>query len=300
MRLAIGEGDPQSYTLVKYVRYPNRLSQGMFSDGMLKRHAIERTLEAFDDVRSIIGGYHIDTLRVVSTSVLRTAKNARQFVDLVRQKTGFHVEIIAGTDEAMLIHTGAVNGIDVAGRLAFVVDIGGGSTELSVGDRESIQVALAVETGAVRLREAFLHHDPPTRRELAAVVSSVEGDFKDTFVKIRTLRPDIQIGVPGNIGTIYNMLKPSDGLALEDLRTFYGKLSAMTIGQIRSLTSLEEDKADILLPGLMILLRIMESLGMGRCYLSSKGLLHGMLISLLGGRRIDFSDKRLKFFKSEN
>lgn len=282
MRLAIGEGSADRYTLAKYIRYPNRLSQGMFSDGMLKQHAMERTLEAFDDIRSLLDGYRIDMLRLVATSVLRTAKNARQFVELVRGRTGFDVEIISGTEEARLIHTGAVDGIDVGSRLAFVVDIGGGSTELSVGDRDGIRAALSVETGAVRLREGFLHHDPPMRDELDAVLSSIDSSFKGTFERIRALRPDIQIGVPGNIGTIYNTLKPADGLAIEDLKIFYGELSAMSIGQIKSLTGLEADKADILLPGLMILIRIMDSLNTGRCYLSQKGLLHGLLISLLG------------------
>ncbi len=281
MRLAIGQGSPSQYTLLKYIRYPNRLSQGMFSDGMLKQPAIKRTLDGIEDIKSILDAFHVDTFRMISTSVLRTAKNASQFVDLVRQKTGFNIEVISGTEEARFIHVGAVHGIDIDDKVSFVVDIGGGSTELSVGDRKNIQFAVSVESGAVRLRENFIQSDPPASGELNDIISAIDHDFQDTFTEISRLKPDIQIGVPGNIGTIYNTLKPVDGLTRESLKAFYKKLSAMTVEQIKSLTGLEEDKADILLPGLMILIRIMESVNINRCYLSQKGLLHGMMIHLL-------------------
>ncbi len=284
MRLAIGRGRAEQYELVKYVRYPNRLSEGMFADGMLKQPAISRTLKALIEIKSIIESYRIDKLRLISTSVLRTAKNAQYFTGIVREKTGFGMEIISGDEEARLIHTGAVNGIDIGNKKAFIIDIGGGSTELSVGSSSEIELAVSIESGAVRLKEQFIHHDPPSDAELGAVNGAIDSDFRNILQRVSSLKPQIQVGVPGNIGTIYNTLKPANGLAIDDLKAFYKKLLVLGIEEIRSFTELEIDKADILLPGLMILIKIMDATGMNNCRISRKGLLHGMIINLFSAR----------------
>ncbi len=280
MRLAIGKGQALRYDLLHYVRYPNRLSEGMFADGMLQREPVERTLHALSGIQEALRAYRIDALRLISTSVLRTAKNADYFLDLVRKRTGFSIEIISGSEEARLIHSGAVHGIDTAGKRALVIDIGGGSTELSVGDTGTIEYAVSIESGAVRLKERFLHHDPPLPEELEAAGKAIDEDFSGVLRRVRGFRPQLQVGVPGNIGTIYMTLKPVSGLMLKDLGLFYGKLRLLTVNGIREFTGLDTDKADILLPGLMILMRIMDETGLENCYVSQKGLLHGLIIDL--------------------
>jgi exopolyphosphatase/guanosine-5'-triphosphate,3'-diphosphate pyrophosphatase len=280
MRLAIGQGTASHYELLKYVRYPNRLSEGMFADGMLKQPAIERTLNGLLEINSIIRAYSIDRLRLISTSVLRTAENSDYFLNLVKKKTEFDIEIISGSEEARLIHIGAVNGIAIDGKKAFVIDIGGGSTELSVGDANNIELAVSIENGAVRLKERFMHHDPPSEEELKAIHKAVDDDFNEVLKRVHSLKPQIQIGVPGNVGTIYNTIRPSNGLKMGDLKVFYNKLCMLKVNEIKNMTGLEGDKADILLPGLMILMKIMDAAGMNNCYVSQKGLLHGIIISL--------------------
>ena len=280
MRLAIGQGTARHYDLLKYLRYPNRLSEGMFADGMLKQPAVERTLNGLLEIQSIVSAYRIDRLRLISTSVLRTAKNADYFLHLVEEKTGFTIEVISGNEEARLIHTGAVNGIAIGGKRALVIDIGGGSTELSVGGTDTIELAVSVENGAVRLKERFIAHDPPSAKELQAIRRAIDDDFNGILQQIGALKPQVQIGVPGNIGTIYNAVKPLDGLRREDLRRFYDTLYPLKVDGIKNLTGLEGDKADILLPGLMILMKIMDATAMENCYVSQKGLLHGIMINL--------------------
>ncbi len=280
MRLAVGQGTASHYELLKYVRYPNRLSEGMFADGMLKQPAIERTLNGLLEINSTIRAYSIDRLRLISTSVLRTAENSDYFLNLVKKKTGFDIEIISGSEEARLIHIGAVNGIAIDGKKAFVIDIGGGSTELSVGDANNIELAVSIENGAVRLKERFMRHDPPSEEELKAIHKAIDDDFNEILKRVHGLRPQIQVGVPGNVGTIYNTIKPSNGLRMGDLTAFYNKLCMLKVDEIKNMTGLEGDKADILLPGLMILMKIMDAAGMNNCYVSQKGLLHGVIINL--------------------
>lgn len=284
MRLAIGSGTAEQYELVEYVRYPNRLSEGMFADNMLKQPAMRRTLDALLEIRAILKSYKVDKLKLISTSVLRTARNAAYFTGMAREETGFSIEILPGDEEARLIHIGAVNGIDTDGMKVFITDIGGGSTELSVGTRSDIEFAVSVESGAVRLKERFIHHDPPLPAELEAVNDAIGRDFRGILGRVRDLKPQLFVGVPGNIGTIYKTLKPENGLEIGGLKTFYAQLSTMRIDGIKTLTGLEEDKADIMLPGLMILIQIMDAIGMKGCSLSSKGLLHGMIISLFSAR----------------
>ncbi len=280
MRLAVGQGQAGRYDLLHYVRFPNRLSEGMFADGMLQQQPVDRTLQALADIQAALRTFKVDALRLISTSVLRTAKNADYFVDLVRKQTGFSIEIISGSEEARLIHTGAVNGIDTGGKRAFVIDIGGGSTELSVGNADTIEFAVSIESGAVRLKEWFFHHDPPFPDELAGIQKAIDHDFAGALNQVRELKPQMQVGVPGNIGTIYNTVKPKDGLMMQDLESLYTRLTSLTVPEIKTFTGLEPDKADILLPGLMILMKIMDVTSLQRCYVSQKGLLHGLMIDL--------------------
>ncbi len=281
MRLAIGSGVAGRYEIVTYIRYPNRLSEGMFSDGMLKRPAVQRTIEALKDIRSTVDSYKPDRMRLISTSVLRSAKNARDFLDLVKKEAGLDIEIISGGEEARVIHTGAVRGIDIGDKKAFVVDIGGGSTELSVGGMEDIELAASIESGAVRLKERFIRHDPPAAGDLEDINASIAADFGDVLKKVVLLGPQILVGVPGNVGTIYNAIKPENGLTVDALREFFNKLSVLSVREIKLTTGIEIDKADILLPGLMILMKIMEATGMSDCSVSPRGLLHGIIIRLL-------------------
>jgi len=280
MRLAIGQGGASRYEIIKYIRYPNRLSEGMFADGMLKQPAIRRTLAALAEIKSILETYKVEKIRLISTSVLRTAKNARQFVTLVKEKTGFVTEILSGAEEARLIHIGAVSDIEMGDKKALIVDIGGGSTELSIGDHSGMELAVSIESGAVRLKEKFIHHDPPAVDELVGIFESVDNDFEAVFKRISGLKPDMQVGVPGNIGAIYNILKPADGLAIDSLKRFYDKLSVLRIEEIKHFTDLENDKSDVLLPGLMILIKIMDAVNITKCYLSQKGLLHGIITTM--------------------
>lgn len=280
MRLAIGQGRAGRYEIIKYIRYPNRLSEGMFADGMLKQPAIRRTLIALAEIKSILETYKVEKIRLISTSVLRTAKNAQQFVTLVKEQTGFAIEILSGAEEARLIHIGAVSDIEIGDKKALIVDIGGGSTELSVGDHIGMELAVSIESGAVRLKEKFIYHDPPAADELANIFESIDNDFAAVFKRISGLKPDIQVGVPGNIGAVYNILKPADGLAIDSLKRFYNKLSVLKIKEIKHFTDLENDKADVLLPGLMILITIMDAVNMTECYLSQKGLLHGIITTM--------------------
>ncbi len=106
-----------------------------------------------------------DSVRVVATSALRDARNSQAFLEWVRSATGWTVDIISGLEEARLIHLGLVSNLRLSGTI-LMIDLGGGSCELTVSRQEHIRETVSLPLGAVRLTNEFLSHDPPRKGEL--------------------------------------------------------------------------------------------------------------------------------------
>src|SRR5256885_674342 len=113
------------------------------------------------------------TVRVLATSALRDARNSQAFLEWVRSATGWRVEIVSGVEEARLIHLGLVSGPRVDKQPTLMIDLGGGSCELTVTQGGHIRDAVSLPLGAVRLTDEFLTHDPPRKGELKRLAGFV-------------------------------------------------------------------------------------------------------------------------------
>ena len=142
-------------------------------------------------------------MRVVATSALRDARNSRAFLEWVRSATGWKVEIISGLEEARLIHLGLVSSLRVSAATMLMVDLGGGSCELTISSHGHIRDTVSLPLGAVRLTNEFLHHDPPRKAELRRLRGFVEreiGRIADRIARVPSESRDRDFGhgsVPG-------------------------------------------------------------------------------------------------------
>ena len=142
-------------------RQVTRLGDSVFRNGFLSPEAIADTVKALRRFHRAVQHEGTDTVRVVATSAVRDARNSRAFLEWVRSATGWKVEIISGLEEARLIHLGLVSSLRVSPAATLMVDLGGGSCELTISSQGHIRDTVSLPLGAVRLTNEFL---PTIRR----------------------------------------------------------------------------------------------------------------------------------------
>src|SRR5215471_4326835 len=147
-------------------RAVTRLGEGVFRSGFLTPESMAETIKVLRRFHRATQQIVTDAVRVVATSALRDARNSQAFLEWVRSATGWRVEIISGLEEARLIHLGLVSSPRTDAATSLMIDLGGGSCELTISRRGQIRDTVSLPLGAVRLTNEFLHHDPPRKGEL--------------------------------------------------------------------------------------------------------------------------------------
>src|SRR5215470_12020070 len=148
-------------------REVTRLGEGVFRNGALSPEAMEHTVRVLRRFHKSAQSLAVDRVRVVATSATREARNASAFADWVHSSTGWDLEVISGLEEGRLIHLGVVAGMRLRASSLLLIDVGGGSCELTRSRDGHIEHMISLPLGAVRLTQEFLPHDPPKRKEVA-------------------------------------------------------------------------------------------------------------------------------------
>src|SRR5271168_343015 len=142
-------------------REVTRLGTSVFDSGLVSPDAMAATLRALKRFQRAVQAHGVDQIRVVATSATRDARNAAAFQAWVKAETGWNMEIISGLEEGRLIHQGLMAGEPGAGGRVVLVDIGGGSCEITFSEHKRIKETVSLPLGAVRLTEEFLRSNPP-------------------------------------------------------------------------------------------------------------------------------------------
>src|SRR3984893_2047557 len=170
-------------------REVTRLGESVFRSGLLSPEAIALTVKVLRRFHRAVQKAGADTLRVVATSALRDARNSRAFLEWVRSATGWRVEIISGLEEARLIHLGLTASMRVNASPVLMIDLGGGSCELTISSRGHIRETVSLPLGAVRLTNDFLHHDPPRKSEMRQLRSFIVREVGRVAGRIAGAKP---------------------------------------------------------------------------------------------------------------
>src|SRR5207237_5917339 len=178
-------------------REVTRLGEGVFRSGFLTPDSMAETVKVLRRFHRATQQVATDTVRVVATSALRDARNSQAFLELVRSATGWRVEIISGLEEARLIHLGLTSSTRVNSSPVLMIDLGGGSCELTISNKGHIRETVSLPLGAVRLTNDFMHHDPPRKSEMRQLRSFVKREVGRVAGKIAGAKHKIVIATSG-------------------------------------------------------------------------------------------------------
>lgn len=275
-------------TLERIVR-STRLGANIATTGALSAESMQRTLECLSEYESLIKQHKVSRRRTVATAACRVANNTSQFFAEVKKISGTEPELISGEIEGALSFVGATSSLDEK-MATLVIDIGGASTELMVGN-ETLDFAVSLPFGAVNLTEAELHRDPPRPEELTNAISLVSDAIDDVAHNYPLIgQIDRVVGVAGTIVTVAAVevgQKTFDPSALHKL-----KLSREAVEDVfRTLATerlsdrvfnpgLPRDRADIIVGGCCVLVAVMRRLQISEIVVSQYNLLDGLISEL--------------------
>ncbi len=164
-RLAIAEVQQHKLSILHEDREVVRLGESVFETGLISPDAMANTIRALKRFQKSVQTAVVDRVRVVATSAMRDAQNAGAFTAWVKSDIGWNVEVISGLEEGRLIHLGVTTHEPGARGRCLLVDLGGGSCEITLSENGRVQEMVSLPLGSVRLQQEFLHSDPPTREE---------------------------------------------------------------------------------------------------------------------------------------
>ena len=284
-RLLIGDGER---TLDRRMRI-TRMGEGVDSTGRLDPGAVERLLVLLREYREALDHHGVVRCRVTATSAARDAANREDFFDAAEVALGHRPELLSGPEEGRLSFVGATAELDPADGPFLVVDIGGGSTEFVVGTIEA-EAARSCDIGCVRLSEQWIHHDPPLPEELAVCLSIIEGHLDDVVREVSGMSETRTL--VGLAGTVSCAAAVELGLATYDRdRIHHFRLSKEAAEDVfRTLATedraerlanpgMEEERADVIVGGMAILVKVMRQLGFDECLVSESDILDGLVAS---------------------
>ncbi|MBN2332085.1 MAG: Ppx/GppA family phosphatase [Deltaproteobacteria bacterium] len=274
-----------------------RLGRDYIPEQGLAPISMERALMVMKRFAALMESYQPERMRAVATSVVREAKNSRQFVDRVAAETGIVLEIISGRQEAMLTAGGVLHALPVAGQPLLIFDIGGGSTEFTLVAADGrVQCATSFPFGVVKLTEQFLAE--PVQKDLAQQQVAKEVD-RCLEAVVEALRDSGNLPLPpatiltGTAGTMTSLAAIDQQLekyrpelingyqmSFARLQVLNDNLWQLDAPQRRRVPGLEAGRADVILAGGIIALRVMDRLGFDRVMISDDGLLEGVALSL--------------------
>ena len=258
-----------------------RLGHETFLKGYLGRDAILRATDCVRRFRSIAEARGAERIVTTATAAVREANNSANFIKAIEQKTGVNVEVLSGIEEARLIGLAAAQGCGTKGTSTLNIDIGGGSTEISIF-RDGLPLTLhSIRLGAVGLTERFLKSDPPRPKQLHDLRTEIRAAVERPARELHDCKWDSVTGTSGTILAIGNALRADAVIKLPALARFNASLAAMSTAQRRNGARLSAQRAEIIVAGGMMLEGIMHALGIETLTTCEWALREGVIIDRL-------------------
>ena len=269
-----------------------RLGNGVFSTRRLSEEAMARALEVLKTLVTLARNKGFERIIAVATSAVREAQNGGDFVAFIMEQTGLRVRVISGTEEARLIFLGVKHSIALPDGPTLVVDIGGGSVELIVGNREGLIHGKSLKLGAIRLAEQFLPQAPPSESMLYALHDAVLTRLRDAIGSFRMKKFHSLVatsGMAGNLGEVAHLRQtgrplPQHNLAtvsLKDIRSLETELARSSVKARLAIPGLDPKRVDTLLPTAVILRRLLELSDLSEITLCDKAIREGVIYDFI-------------------
>jgi len=298
IRLLVVRLNPNhSYTILTRQKQQVRLGEGEFEDEEITQPAMDRAVMVAKTFVDLARSFHAEEFVAVATSATREASNQNELLHRIRQEAQLDVRVISGREEARLVYLGVVSGTHIGNRKVLCIDIGGGSTEIAVGDTRDYHLLDSFRLGAIRLSNLYgsargkgvispQHYKKIQQHVRDAIVHSVSA--------IHRLKPDCAIGSSGTVMNLseiadkaFHVPNGSSGtpagqtLSYKDLKRVIDLLCPLTLEQRRKVPGMNPERADIIIAGAAILETFMKELGLSTVTITSRGLQDGLLVDYL-------------------
>jgi exopolyphosphatase/guanosine-5'-triphosphate,3'-diphosphate pyrophosphatase len=274
-RLLISDVIPGSKTSPEFiklalVRVPLRLGFDVFDKGEISPTKTDKIIKTIKSYKYLLDVYEVKHLKACATSAMRDAVNATDIIKKIKAETGIEIEIISGQEEASLIYENHIAENLNKDESYLYIDVGGGSTELTFFSDAKLIFKESFDIGTIRL--------------LKNQVAEAQWDEMKEFIKAKTkgYHHVTAIGSGGNINKIFSLSKRKEGkpLSLELLRDYYKEFSTLSVSQRIALYHLKEDRADVIVPALLIYINVMRWTDTEEIFVPKIGLADGLIHTL--------------------
>jgi exopolyphosphatase/guanosine-5'-triphosphate,3'-diphosphate pyrophosphatase len=285
-------------------REVTRLGEGVFGSGFLTPDSIAETVKVLRRFHRATQQIVTDSVRVVATSALRDARNSQAFLEWVRSATGWRVEIISGVEEARLIHLGLVSSGRVDRSPTLMMDLGGGSCELTVSQGGHIRDAVSLPLGAVRLTNEFLRHDPTRKGELKRLRGFVTREVNRIIDRIATAKVKNVIATSGTAAALvavashlrHGASRQRLIVSCAEMTRIAKRLARLPVAERRKIEGIGPRRAEIIVAGATVYQELLDRLRLKGFRYSPLGLRDGILAQMAAdydrstrsGRQIEF------------
>ncbi len=309
-RLKIARVQAHRLKTIAEDREVTRLGGSVFDSGLISPEAMAATLRTLKRFLRTVQTHGVDRIRVVATAALRDARNAAAFQAWVKAETGWNMEIISGLEEGRLIHLGVTGAEPGAGGRVLLLDLGGGSCELTLSEHKRIKETVSLPLGAVRLTEQFLATDPPPADGLARMFRLISSELRRAHRKLQPGRTPLVIATSGTAaalsaaclasakngkGSNRKSAKTTSSrnhaenrsailagmVPVRAVRKLAGKLAKMSLPEREAVPGIGPRRAEIIVAGALVYAEILETFGLPGFRYSPLGLRDGILAQML-------------------
>jgi len=265
-----------------------RIGKGLLPGGAITDKKINILVSILSEYKSIIEKYSCEKTLVTATNAFRLASNSKEISTRIKDKFNFDVSIISGEVEAEYAFLGALSGTEMAGS-TLVVDIGGGSTELIIGNRSEIIFKHSYPIGSVIATENYLKHSPPLPDEIEKLELKLEEIFKGLIEKSKPEKVIAIAGTPTTLACMVKGLKEFDETEIDgsnltafDLQNLISKIKILLPEQIKNnYGNVLSGREDIILGGTIILRELIRMIDADKVIVSSRGIRYGAILKYL-------------------
>jgi len=287
IRMEVGEVDDSwKVKVIENIRLPIRLGQDVFTSGMLEETSMQQTVDAFRRFQRVAKDFGVEGLRAVATSAMREAGNGEILADRIYRASEIKVDIIDGDEEARLIHQAVTNALDIKDKRTLLIDIGGGSVEVTLSTGRNIVFTDSYNMGTVRLLKMLETQGDSAQSFSQLVHEYAESARRRIEREIGSEKISVCAGTGGNVEEIGRLrqklfkVESDRFITLDELELLIDRLSLMSIGERIRKFKLRPDRADVILPAAIVLHLIASEARVKQIAIPNVGLKDGILIDI--------------------
>ena len=286
-RLEIGHVDHGQYVRTEYLKESVRQGNGMDEDRNLTPQSMQRGVDCLARFGERLAGFKPSEVRAVATQTLREARNRDQFLGQAKKALGFPIEVISGREEARLIYHGVSQMLPKISERRLVIDVGGRSTELILGEGATPNLMESYRVGCVAWSTRYFQDGQFSKKAFESAEIAAKAVLDECLTTYRRDLWDVAYGSAGTVGAVCDVLaaagRPAGSINRAGLDWMLEQLLAAGHGDRLRLPGLKEDRAPIIGGGLAILRALFDLLQIDELQLASGGLRHGLIGELMGG-----------------